>query len=459
MDSPLSMPGSFFQSDHDNPTRPILTRTTVTSVFRPPQSPHAAPSLSESIQAISRNSCSAHSSSRKRQRLNTLATAQENTEDVAVDSFPFASPSPLVNTKYRLAGGLDTPSAKYEQETDEEQYWRGNRLVQRMSNPDTRDYFPPCSALLQRDGNGRKRAHSTPTRPGWGRTILSLPVGIADRVYQFCTNAFQGFSAGRGQTFQLGGTTPSVVESFGWVKVENPFDVFDEEYRGSTLVPGEFPQESFIENYMSQPQAYQVVPATPTPSHGADGDLVLRNSWAVINKPKTQSRGTSPVRKRPKFGAENRRPNLSGPSSLGPDFSPSRSSASSNASFASPRGGLLRPSSSGRQPNTSSSSPQKHYRSRSSIASPRGLHLSPQDSEGRPSTPVSPELKQFQKRAQRLDKKNKESLRRLTRQTEDLLRMGREALGASVEVQDGRGEPFEEDEGYGPSEGSMDEWR
>src|SRR5271170_937319 len=191
MDLPISMPGSFLP-DHD-PIHPTLTRTSAHPLlFLSPQSPSAASSLSRSIRSIPRTISVSSNGGRKRARLDSTgsaastprATPQYDSCASLASAFSAApSPAPFVNTNYRIAGGLDTPTTALSLDLyngiEEQQDYRQNRFTVRFpqaSQPD--GYFPQTPALLGREANGRPRANSTPSRPGWSKTVWTYTGGV-----------------------------------------------------------------------------------------------------------------------------------------------------------------------------------------------------------------------------------------------------------------------------------------
>lgn len=448
MDFPLSMPGSFLP-DHDAPIRPTLTRASAnTALFFPPHSPSASSSLSKSIYSVPRTiSVSGEQHTRKRARVDpawsnraTAALERESQTSVLSSTVLDApSPAPLVNLNYRLAGGLDTPRLARDSDFDlesERQDYRQNRFTFEVSPTSKHtDYFPSTPCPLDRERNGRKRPHSVTERSSWTRMVY----GVAGKIFNLCTSAFRGFHAGGGQGFHLEATTPSIVQTHDWTEIGERSDVFNSEYRGSTPVPGQFPQEAFIEDYMSRPRLCEDEMSTPTQMNGGGQTSVLRNNWVIIQNSDLGPRETSPVRKKPKPSTT---PAISRSGlTTRPRLAHSRSSASA-ASFASLRGQDASPRKAHSRPSTADGQSFGHQRSRSSIASPRPLR---HEGDAGSHSPMSPEVKHFRKRVKRQERVQEERIRRLTEQTDELLRMGREALGTRFEIQDGSDM---EDEGY-----------
>ena len=106
----------------------------------------------------------------------------------------FLSPIPFVDTQYRLAGGLDTPTARLNM--DEEGGYRTSPDVHVRgfggfkSAPDS--YFPQSPSALSRESNGRPRQHASPRiQDGLGKAVYGM-VQVAGKVWDFCrTTAFK----------------------------------------------------------------------------------------------------------------------------------------------------------------------------------------------------------------------------------------------------------------------------
>jgi hypothetical protein len=481
MEDPIPMPGSFL-SDIDQPVRPTLTKARP-SLYIPPQSPSAVSSLSKSVLP----SRIPHSSngSRKRARyessdsifasLRQIPQDGGNSDQVWVASTTsldsLQSSAPLVSTDYRLAGGLDTPTAATASACADCHDsavidYRPSRFPSQIQ-PTADDYFPCTPDVLSRERNGRKRALSSPQHQGWGKAVCNIVGGVAGKVFNFCwTGAFRGFHAGGGRGYAIDISTPIVTERSTWMDIKENEDVFNQNYeqqhyREGTPIPGEFPEEGFIEDYMTQPQFYQTQELS-TPSRidnqGAGSRLKSRETWVIVKSSDADSRETSPTRKIPKTSTFNQsRPISRGSTAVRPRLAPSRPSRSSlagsaslatgqPASFASPR----------RQIETSNVAPRqttfegRHRRSQSSLASPR---RSDSVRNGQ-TTPASPDVQKFERKLRQKEKAQQDSIERLSQQTKDMIREAREALGTRIDIED---EAEMVDEGYGEGTELMSE--
>jgi hypothetical protein len=462
------MPNSCF-SEFDQPPRPSLHLTTAYArppLFLPPSSPSATSSLSRS------QSSSHPLTHRATSKNDSLKRKRMRRNDYASDSTPTPrqnsqceSPAAFVNTRYRIAGGLDTPLAveldaeeRHEEDLRELDY-RQNRMTL-VARQNSGSYFPRTPAIGRNDRRvGRKRAHSD-DQSGWGRTVVNLVGGVAGKVLNFWWNgAFRGFQAGGGQAYRMTSDTPAIIEQSTWMDVDEKDDVFNKHYEAQryhnlTPVPGQFPEEGFIDDYMSQPQAYRAVqPTTPVP-HADIGGSSLRSNWVLVDNSDgsdkrhrtsvlptykdPQTTGHRP-KSRPSLTAAGHRSRLAPtrPSLAGsPGFNAKRP-----ASFASPRASPGRSSANETDFRTASS--PGHRRSRSSMASPRRTA----EVQCRPAviTPSSPDIQRFEKKIRRKERQEDESIQRLNKQLQDMIKEGKEALGTRIEIED---DP-DEDEGYG----------
>ena len=479
MEDPVPMPGSFLP-DLQQLVRPTLTKARP-SLYIPPQSPSATSSLSKSFLSSRRPHTS--NGSRKRARYDYsdskipnsphLPQDEENTEQLwaaSTNSFDSVqTPTPLVSTDYRLAGGLDTPTAaiasSYEDGCDSAVVdYRPNRFP---SQPMSDDYFPRTPDMLSRERNGRKRGALSPQYQGWGKAVCNIVGGAAGRVLNFCwAGAFRGFHAGGGKGYAMDNATPIMTERPTWMEVKETEDVFNQKYerqhyRDETPIPGEFPAEGFIEDYMTQPQVHQAqvsAPPFPMNHHKAGGQMKSKETWVIVKSVDTDSRETSPTRKIPRTSTVNQcRPTSRGSTAARPRLAPSRPSRSSfagsaglatgqPASFASSRR-QIESSNALSRPHTSEG---RLHRSQSSFASPRHC----QSVRTSSATSASPDVQEFKRKLRQKERSQQDSIERLSQQTKDMIREAREALGTRIDIEDGA---EMEDEGYGEGTELMSE--
>lgn len=328
------------------------------------------------------------------------------------------SPMPLVNTQYRLAGGLDTPTARLAMEEEGGEYptspdlhlrggCRGFQLA-----PDS--YFPWSASALSRESNGRPRQQASPRiQDGLGKAVYGM-VSVAGKVWDFCrTAAFKGFYAGGGQGYEMR-PPPECMngDQSMWQEAESD-DVFQSNQYEKRLVRGRFPEEDFIPDYMSQNHATSPRAAKKIQREkGLGGEISA--SWVFVSRETSPSRlsnrkippsNTSARRTIPKLG---RRPIL-------PASRPSLTSCAGSPGLLSDRS--------------------------ASFASPRSPITSPKHE-----SPLSAEVQRQAARIRKRELEEEADLKRLNQQLKAMIKEGKEALGTRFEIL----EPL--DEGYAGGE-------
>lgn len=202
----LVMPGS---SSYDTilPPKLDINVGAHSHFFQPPKTSSASSSLYRSNASFSAQDANLITS-RKRSRHNSCSSEQATPYRVlshtspndasctpsALESSVSMSPVPFVNTQYRLAGGLDTPTARPtmdeegEYPTSPDVHVRGFGGFQSAPN----SYFPQCPSALSRESNGRPRQHSAPQiQDGLGKAVYGM-FSVAGKVWNFCrTTAFK----------------------------------------------------------------------------------------------------------------------------------------------------------------------------------------------------------------------------------------------------------------------------
>ncbi|KAL9584575.1 MAG: hypothetical protein Q9212_002038 [Teloschistes hypoglaucus] len=342
-----------------------------------------------------------------------------------------ASPAPFVNTQYRLAGGLDTPTAALSTSLD---------LTDNDGNPSTLapygcsrsrprgissgEYFPIGPHYpLSREANGRPRLYTKhQTHDSWGSTIYNV-IGAAGKVWNFCKNgAFKGFYAGKGPGYALPSPAYHGVEEYlQWHDIDEknpPVDQRD----GVVSIPGQYPDD-FIENYMSQDHnSNSTPPRAAKKVQRSQGDGATRENWVMVDRAQTTSTNGSPVRlsgrKVPASSAYSRRPVTSS----------GRKPVAQRPSLTSYAG-----------------SPGTRFDRPASFASPRSPLTSPKRE-----SPSSIEAQRHAARIRRRELEEDADLKRFNRQLKAMIRQGKEALRTTIEVTE---ENDLVDEGY--SEGNL----
>ncbi|EXJ58486.1 hypothetical protein A1O7_05912 [Cladophialophora yegresii CBS 114405] len=431
--------------------------------------------------------------SRKRPRLNTgsiLRDASHNRSRSAHTGV--LSPSPLVNTNYRIAGGLDTPTAsrtQHEEDAHEYDYeidCRPSRYSSRNSLHTSDSYFPKTPAPDQNRRSKRRLSPPSPPIKGWGKTVWAFTGGFAGKFINFCWNTtFSGFYAGGGGGYQFDTGTPGLAAST-WTEVGTKDDFSDYGNGASsrrmdqeiTPLPGGFPDEGpeFIEDYMSKLNVdeEQNNDLTPCRRRQEEAPPISRyNSWVVVEDShgSSRSRESSPVRKKSRASTANlynarpshepRQPSHT--LSSRPCLTPRSSTARSSASYASPRSSsssipttkhqLHRsiPSlpTTNSQENTGKRQPTRpgsSHANRASLASPR-RQSSVSVSQTSPSLKQSPEVRKFEQKMRKKEAKQDQTMNRFNDRLQAMIREGQAALGSRIEVEMGD-EDVDLDEGY-----------
>lgn len=347
------------------------------------------------------------------------------------------SPTPFVNTRYRLAGGLDTPTAAAPAVTHEKEhrtygtpqetprrYLVRAGTKRRMEDDDYDDYgypsYTPDALARERNGRGRGGTSATPSgsERGWGRTMMEVVGNVAGKVWQFCrSSAFRGFYAGGGpgyewngaQGVQGGSRRPNAHEADGLAQ-RSSHDV-----RQTTPVRTRFSDESSTEGHYAR----EDTPPRPAKRiQREEGRGELRGHWVMVS-PKgapsghahsTSSLGrTARVSEADRLGRKLGTPQKRlGASRVGrkSGLSPSKPSSVSHAG-----------------------SPGLHAKRPASFASPRSPASPTKDTTFMPT-----EAQRLAARRRRQDKEADASIQRFNQQLKAMIREGKEALGTRFEV-------------------------
>jgi hypothetical protein len=346
--------------------------------FQVPRTPSASISASASSSLyLSRET------SRKRVR-------RDGPDSSLWESSGLASPAPLVNTDYRLAGVLETPRILEDyRDSIAELDYRPNRYgysswCSREEPEDDYSQVDPSSNSNYFNSNPRKRSYSAmspaqqseETTSGWGRSVFN----VVGRVLDFCLpGAFRGFYAGGGRGYHISTDSPTSLdlEQSTWQTVPEQDDVFGLTARGATPIPGQFPNDN---------------------DHNDRTRDDLRSNWVLVAQ-EPSSRGSSPTHLSRKV--------------------PRKSSAARP-----PRRSAITPRM-GKRPVLSSARP--------SMARPTTPTHHP--TAARPyESPASAEVQRFAAKVRRREREEDASIQRLNDQLKAMIREGREALGARVEI-------------------------
>lgn len=335
----------------------------------------------------------------------------------ALESPSSLSPAPFVNTQYRLAGGLDTPTARLTMDAAGGEYPASPDLLLRGRGfrgfdlaPDS--YFPQFVSVLSRESNGRPRQHASPRlQEGLGKAVFGM-VSVAGKMWEFC-RTFKGFYAGGGQDYEMKPPLEYVdCDQSMWQDAECD-DVFQSDLCEKSLVPGRFPEEDFIADYMSQDHTTPPRAAKKIQREKGRGEEISA-SWVLV-----------------------------GSTSTSPETSPSRLStrkippSNSPARRAIPKLGR-RPILPASRPSLTSyaGSPGLHSDRSASFASPRSPITSPKHER-----PLSIEAQRQAARTRKWELEEEANLKRFNQQLKAMIKEGKEALGTKFEVID---EPLDE---------------
>ncbi|KAH0534072.1 hypothetical protein FGG08_007327 [Glutinoglossum americanum] len=445
--SSTTLPGSYFSDldlNLDNPTAAAANPTIVagarSNFFQAPYTPSASSSLyrdDTDTASTTTMGTTTTTSSRKRAR-QEYPDSSWSPDFIAAGC---ASPAPFVNTKYRLAGGLDTPMAAEEEAREEgSRYYSDVGYRRAWTGSD----MSPMGSFRYTGGSG---ASGGSTGGGaWSKAVLDAVGGVAGKVWEFCkSSAFRGFYAGGGAGYQLR-NAPSAQ------RINNDGDDEDERFwqdldptaaakhstpltptptphhtrhsRSSTPIPGQYP-----------PDDDYYIPPTPSPRPAKrvlrdKGGGELKMSWVMVPTPGRTPREKGGPSTATAVGAGGRSSKRSTPmaSMAGTSAGPSRRK-------------VITPHSHHSQHNhhhyqhshrtTTPSSSLPRASTTASYASPR-------------STPTPNPL--IAKRL-REEKEADRSIQRFNERLKDMIREGREALGSrwDVEVElDGEGDGEEE---------------
>lgn len=399
--------------------------------FQPP-APSAVETLQQSTTSIESENV-ASNTKRKRSRhqyslsdsATPSSTANRDWMSPSSCNTPnIASPAPLVNTQYRLAGGLDTPTAALsksmivsEDALSPNGAPRGGSRSTRRGMSDE-DYFTAIPSALSREANGRPRLHPNHmANDGWGRTMYGV-IGAAGKVWKFCkSNAFRGFYAGKGRGYAM---TPSVhstnKESQLWHDMDEK-ECTPIKREELISIPGRFP-EDFIEDYMTQDHTTPPRAAKKIQRSKGEGDM--RENWVMVGRSPISSREGSPVRlsnrKLPPSSASGRRPmTRTGRRIVLPANRPSMTSQAGSPGMRCDR-------------------PASFASTRSPVTTPK--HESP----------ISADVQRHAARMRRRELEEDANLKRFNQQLKAMIRQGKEALRTTVEVAEESDSPV--DEGY-----------
>ncbi|KAF2484820.1 hypothetical protein BDY17DRAFT_321721 [Neohortaea acidophila] len=382
------------------------------ALFQPPTSPQL-PSSSSNDYFSSRT--------RKRSRPDSSHSHPPEHDDTAtIDDLGLLSAT-SVNEKYRLAGGFDSPGLLATSEI--EQYHDGEfRRCVRDMEPMRRQpsYASSLSGPLSRERNGVARVNSHNDQ-GWTRFAF----GLVGKVFSFGTSVVKGFYAGHGKGYDFGqrdnASTP---------------DSWAPRHRAKSPIPGAWQSdEHLVDSEQDE---------TRRPSNKRR--QTDRDSWVLVGTTAREEHAASTTSPKRKPSTATSRP------SLAVLTRPSASRANSRRSLApiSRRQSsyITSPSSQrAASPHRRASMAQTRVSSRPSSSSGGKSHLKA-GSNGL----LTPETASHLKRQAKQERAADKAMMGLSKQLEDLIQQGKEALGTKVSIEDGDDGVEEFDEGF------VEEW-
>ncbi|EEH41823.1 hypothetical protein PAAG_03744 [Paracoccidioides lutzii Pb01] len=512
-DSP--MPGTFIL---DSPIPPKLDLVGARSQFyRSPHTPSAASSLHRSAR-------SDHGSRKKRARYGygyvadgdaagfleehsslspskTAASTTLNTTSITATTWRdqsmtttslsrIASPTPLVNTAYRFAGGVDTSSTLpfekqgyYDDGDDDdddddddangpEVDYRPNRYQDLVHMPmDTPSLAgsPVCGGRAVSTARKRSRRESMLSSQrdgmrvggssegggdggrGWGSAVIKIVGGVAVKVWDLCwPGPFRGFYAGGGKGYEMpseqlpplssqASTMPRLVDAGSRQNVcekDGDFSSGDKRTDGPINVPGQFPAASITNS-----QRYL---------HSVNHDE-LQGNWVLVRKGKSAREEEALSPSSSSYTSARNMPPESNSIYHHPVSTPRRIAVGRLARRQTLIPMASRPSSSyssshhlysntnDTNNNNNNLTHRHHHHHHFSRKNASSSPFEPNRSRGptkQGSSPVSLEAQRYAAKAKRREREEDASIRRLNQQLKAMIKEGREALGTTIEIED-----------------------
>lgn len=338
--------------------------------------------------------------------------------------------SGLVNERYLLRDGFDTPglmagTVEYERERERDLGERGRvrddvgygagvgRMERRM-----------LSGPLARERNGVARARSSPSVPMQSQTQqgwTGFAFGLVGKVFSLGSGVFRGFYAGGGRGYNVEGTPPLPPRpSRPWIA------------RGSTPVPGAWQDDDFMGDFeqdnLSSPATFASRPSNKRRQTD-------RDSWVVVGTPDLTD-SSSPKRKISSTSVP--RNNNNNNNNLNPRSQASRASSRRSLAPVSQRRQSSHTTTSTGSPALTARSNVEPLSRRASLA-PTRSRPSSSHKEHSPQAYVSPEAEKFVRRQAKQDRAADKAMSSMSRQLQDLIRQGQQALGTRYAIEDDGG--------------------
>ncbi|KIN08151.1 hypothetical protein OIDMADRAFT_175017 [Oidiodendron maius Zn] len=437
------MPGAFnFTRDQGAPPRLSGAKS---HIFQPPSTPSASSSLYLARSTTSSAMSYEHVSSNTGKKRSRTDYYKEQTPDSdAVVGDP-GSPMPFVNTKYALAGGLDTPTLKAaEQYEASESVYSDIGYRRELSSDKPKGLFGEESSYqsfpfeLDQESEDQQKTNTQQSNEGeaWTKTALGVVGEVVGKVWEFCkTSAFRGFHAGLGDKYTVNNTSATHFtidigereKAWESEKVSTPWD-FERE---STPLPGRFPEEEFIPDYIDRPTLEGTPPrAAKRRQVGRNNEDEITKNWVVVpptisTPSRPQSNGAARY-SMPTTSSAGRRLTTNKPASRA-----SPAGLGGNRRSMLPRGSHAGSPSLQSTHGASFASPRSPAASKIPRASPMRAGTTPVKVE----SPAAREAARWAALKKKEEREADQSLRRLDAQLKAMIREGKEALGTRIEVE------------------------
>jgi hypothetical protein len=322
----------------------------------------------------------------------------------------------IVNDRYTLAGGFDTPGLMTTSELEARQLHFGPLGRERNGGARTRADMPTLalmtSAAIPSASNGE------PSKLTW----TSVAFGLMGKVFNFGSSVFRGFYAGGGKGYEM---QMQMQNSGVWSSGKDG--------GSSTPLPGAWKEGEFLGDF-EQDNPASSSPASRPPNKRRQTD---RDAWVMVGTPDTDANAPpSPRRKGsstsvPRSSTLHGRPSAARASSRrGIAPLPRRQSHHQTAAFST---GSPAPASTAVY-NTPLRAPQSPVARRASLA-PVRPNSRPGSSSGNANMYISPEAEKFLRRRARQEKHAEAAIGDMSRRLADLIKQGQEALGTKVSVE------------------------
>ncbi|PQE23244.1 MFS transporter protein [Rutstroemia sp. NJR-2017a BVV2] len=283
-----NMPGAF-NLDHEA----THLSGAKSNMFLPPETPSV--SATSSLYLTRSTDMITAITGRKRNRVEPAQYPKDENEDDRELMTP-GSPMPFVNTKYRLAGGLDTPQQELQNRDLRRDSDYGDIGYRKQLDEVKEDFEMDGNGAdqLSRDENGRPRIRAKASE-GWIKPVVDVVGGVVGKVWEFCTKgAFRGFQAGGGKAYTFGSSQPieNNPSQFNFATNGTTWDYEKSPERDGTPVPGGFPD--VIEDYLD-PDYKPREASPPRPAKrrqlsfvATPGQDEMSRNWVVIPTPQPE---------------------------------------------------------------------------------------------------------------------------------------------------------------------------